>query len=179
MFRRERRWEHSTYLWIRIRPHGVYFSLLNQDTPRRRITRRERMGTFHISMDSNQAAWRVFFPVESGYASQADNKERVHQSSPTREASSHIPEYSKKSVSHRPGDLFYHVSVPFILSVSVPPCDAGSIDRVKGKTAKQSGAKLSFDLPDLSFSSPEDPLFLIHSRDETRTIHRRDLSFSR
>ncbi|HOP67576.1 MAG TPA: hypothetical protein PLG61_07675, partial [Methanoregulaceae archaeon] len=124
-------------------------------------------------------AWRVFFPVESGYASQADNKERVHQSSPTREASSHIPEYSKKSVSHRPGDLFYHVSVPFILSVSVPPCDAGSIDRVKGKTAKQSGAKLSFDLPDLSFSSPEDPLFLIHSRDETRTIHRRDLSFSR
>jgi hypothetical protein len=44
----------------------VYFSLLNQDTPRRRITRREEMGTFHISMGSNQAAWRVFFPVESG-----------------------------------------------------------------------------------------------------------------
>jgi len=65
----------------------------------------------------------------------------------------------KKSVSHRPEDLFYHVSVPFILSVSVPPCDAGSIDRVKGKTAKQSGATRSFDLPDLSFSSPEEPLF--------------------
>jgi len=40
------------------------------------VSAREEMGTFHISMDSNQAAWRVFFPVESGYASQADNKER-------------------------------------------------------------------------------------------------------
>ena len=179
MFRRERRWGHSTYLWIRIRPHGVYFSLLNQDTPRRRITRREEMGTFHISMGSNQAAWRVFFPVESGSPRRRITRRESTKSSPTRDASSHIPGYSKKSVSHRPGDLFYHVSVPFILSVSVPPCDAGSIDRVKGKTAKQSGAKLSFDLPDLSFSSPEDPLFLIHSRDETRTIHRRDLSFSR
>lgn len=33
MFQRERRWGHSTYLWVRIRPHGVYFSLSNQVTP--------------------------------------------------------------------------------------------------------------------------------------------------
>jgi hypothetical protein len=32
------------------------------------VSAREKMGTFHISMSSNQAAWRLFFPVESGYA---------------------------------------------------------------------------------------------------------------